>query len=65
MVGYRSLTFEENSTYGIDFLSLPRSMSTWIQDKREELAAADMVRGIPEEVQNQITEVEVHTRPKE
>ena len=40
-------------------MSPPRSMSTWIQDKGEELAAADMVRGIPEEVQKQIDEVEV------
>jgi hypothetical protein len=34
-------------------------LSTWIQDKGEELAAADMVRGIPKEVQQQIDEVEV------
>lgn len=34
-------------------------MSSWQQAKEEELTAADMVRGIPEEVKNQLAEVEV------
>ena len=36
-----------------------RSLSTWLQAKGEELAAADMVRGIPHEVQKQLDEVQV------
>ena len=36
-----------------------RSLSSWLQAKGEELAAADMVRGVPEEVRNQLEEVEV------
>ncbi len=35
-------------------------MSAWIQAKEEELASADLVRGIPDEVQQQLDKLEVY-----
>ena len=35
-------------------------MSAWLQAKEDELAAANAVRGIPEEVQKQLEEMKVN-----